>query len=685
MSERWNDSVRALNGVGEKKAAMLAKLGIHTLGDLAEFYPRRYLDRRRIWDIMDAPDGEEVCVCAVVSRAVQTDYPRRGLTISRTAAFDETGALSLTFFNRPFGAQRLQVGSSYIFCGKIETVGRRRSMTNPLFEEEGAGAISGRIVPVYPLTAGLSAGQLSGWVAQALTRLDAISDDLPTSVRQEHRLAQRDWAVRTLHAPDSFEALEQAKERLIFEELFYLTAGLELLHTRRSAADGCRFAAREVAEFTTMLPFCLTSAQQRVMVALFADLASGRVMNRLLQGDVGSGKTVVAAGAVWLAARSGWQSALMAPTELLAHQHYRTLSTLLCEAGVRVGLLTAGMPAGEKRRVREQLADGTLDFVVGTHALLSESVAFSRLGLVITDEQHRFGVGQRAALSAKGGAQAPHVLVMSATPIPRTLALIIYGDLDVSVIDELPPGRTPVETLLIGEDKRTRLQGFIRRQAEQGHQTYIVCPAVEESEQGTAAMKNVTDYARQLRAALPELRIESVHGRLSAQEKQRVMGDFAAGQADVLVSTTVIEVGVDVPNATLMVIEDADRFGLSQLHQLRGRVGRGGAKSYCVLISSSHREETRARLRALCETNDGFVIAEKDLQQRGPGDFFGARQSGLPQLHVASLAGDTRLLYRAREAAQRLLAEDPALERAENRPVMERIRRLFHENPDIFN
>ena len=408
-------------------------------------------------------------------------------------------------------------------------------------------------------------------------------------------------------------------------------------------------------------------------------------MNRLLQGDVGSGKTVVAAGAVWLAAQSGWQSALMAPTEILAAQHYQTLSALFDGTGIRVGLLTGSMKAREKRDIRERLELGMLDLVVGTHALLSAGVDFARLGLVITDEQHRFGVTQRSALSAKGG--RPHVLVMSATPIPRTLALIIYGDLDISIMNERPPGRQEVDTFLISEDKRKRMQGFIRRQVQEGHQVYIVCPAVEASEtEGASELKNVTAYAKQLQTEVfPDLRIGLVHGKLSAKAKEAAMAAFSAGETDILVATTVIEVGVDVPNATLMVIENADRFGLSQLHQLRGRVGRGKSKSYCVLLSANRSSETRQRLKALCATNDGFKIAEKDLELRGPGDFFGSRQHGLPQLQVADLAGDTRVLAEAKEAAEALLADDPELEKPENQPVLNHIRTLFEENPDIFN
>ena len=680
-----NTAVTALSGVGEKKAQVLEKLGIRTLGELVEWYPRRYEDRRQAWPIRQAPEGEEVCVRAIVAQPPRSALIRKGLSTTRLTVFDDSGSMAVTLFNQPYAVKQLKVGEGYVFYGRMECSGTRRSMTNPVFEPEGRDRLIGRIVPVYPLTAGLSTRQLEGWIRQALERVGPLDDDLPQHLRRRCQLPHRDWAVRTVHAPKSFEDLEGAHRRLVFEELFYLTAGLGLLHRRRREGAGCLCRPCPPGQFTQALPYTLTDAQQRTMGEVFADLTGGRVMNRLIQGDVGSGKTVMAAAAAWLCALSGWQSALMAPTEILAQQHYRTLTELLTPLGITVGLLTGSTKASEKKRTLSALADGSLQVVVGTHALLSQGVDFAALGLVITDEQHRFGVGQRSALAAKGDGLRPHVLVMSATPIPRTLALIIYGDLDVSVIDQRPPGRQEVDTFLIGEDKRERMYGFIRRQVEEGHQVYVVCPAVEEQEESNGELKNVTDHALALSRIFPELRLAVLHGKLRPKAKEEVMGRFLAGEVDVLVATTVIEVGVDAPNATLMVIEDADRFGLSQLHQLRGRVGRGSAKAYCVLMSSSRKEDTRRRLKVLCATNDGFRIAEQDLELRGPGDFFGARQHGLPQLQVADLAGDTRLLYEAKSAAEELLATDPELEQPEHRPVRDRVRRLFEENADIFN
>ena len=625
---------------------------------------------------------------------------RRGLELVKVKAVDHTGTLYITFFNQAYLKDNLKPGVTYVFYGRVEESGRSRTMTNPAFEREGAGKVTGLIMPVYPLTAGVSNNLLAGLTRRAVDEcLSGLPDAVPAEVRRAHGLCGAEFAYRNIHYPESFEALEQARRRMIFEELLSLTCGLAMLKGRRSGGAGRRLSA-DPAEFEKLLPFAPTGAQRRAMADMAADLTSGRAMNRLVQGDVGSGKTAVAAYGAWAAAKNGCQCALMAPTELLAEQHYRTLSALLAPAGVRVGLLTGSVKGAEKKRLLAALAAGDVDVIVGTHALFSDGVAYHDLGLVIADEQHRFGVAQRAALAAKGavpGAEnfvsAAHVLVMSATPIPRTLALIIYGDLDVSVIDELPPGRTPVATYVVGEDKRQRMYNFVRVQAALGRQIYIVCPAVDEGEplddtDGGPAMdlKAVTTYARELQEQVfPDLRVGFVHGKLKQKDKEAVMAAFAAGELDVLVSTTVIEVGVDVPNASLMVVENAERFGLSQLHQLRGRVGRGSHQSYCVLVTASRSDAARERLRALCATNDGFKIAEEDLRLRGPGDFFGRRQHGLPQLKVADFAADVALLQEARAAAEELIAADPELARPGHRLLLRRVRRMFQEEPEIFN
>lgn len=681
-------------GIGEMRAKKLEKLGLCRTSDLLTCYPRDYEDRRQVYSIRSAPLEGRVCIVAMVAEHPRLSRIRRGLDLVQVKAVDSTGVLHLTFFNQSYVEKALRPGEEYIFFGTVEEQGNRRSMTNPIFEHSGRQSVTGCIMPIYRLTAGISNHLLASLVRQALPCAGQLAETLPEEIRREHNLVGIEFAVGNIHFPRNEEALDMARRRLTFEELFYLSVGLSFLKRRREGASpGQRISPPEGEDFLSLLPFTPTDAQRRVMEEIAADLRSGRPMNRLVQGDVGSGKTVVAAYAAFLAVKAGHQAAMMAPTEVLAEQHYRSLSAMLAPAGVRVGLLTGALPAAEKRRVQGALAKGEVDFVVGTHALISQSVAFHDLALMIADEQHRFGVAQRAALASKG-AHTPHVLVMSATPIPRTLALIIYGDLDVSVIDQLPPGRTPIETYVVHEDKRARMYQFVRRQVAEGRQVYIVCPAVEENpeaalpgeENAPPDLKSVKTYAAKLQGEVfPDLRVDILHGKMRPKEKAAVMEDFSRGKTQVLVATTVIEVGVDVPNAALMIIENADRFGLSQLHQLRGRVGRGQFASYCVLITNSHSPDSLRRLRTLASTTDGFEISEADLKQRGPGDFFGNRQHGLPQMKLADLAGDVRLLRQAQEAAQALLEADPELSDQKNQPVLNRTRQLFADTPDIFN
>ena len=696
MAVIWSTPVTQFSGVGEARAKKLDKLGLSTAGDLLAWYPRDYEDRRRIYAIQDAPLGQRVCITAMAAEHPRLSRVRKGLELVQLKVVDQTGALHLTFFNQGYVEKALRAGEEYIFYGAVEEQGRRRTMVNPIFERTGRQAVTGCIMPVYRLTAGVSNHLLASLTRQALACASQTPESLPQSVRQAYGLAEAEFSLRNIHFPRDEAALDLARKRLTFEELFYLAVGLSFLKRRRAdLGPGCAIPASPLSAFLSLLPFSPTQAQRRVMEEVASDLASGRPMNRLVQGDVGSGKTVVAAYAGWLAVQAGYQAALMAPTEVLAEQHCRSLSALLAPSGVRVGLLTGALSPSEKKKARAALAAGELDFVVGTHALISEGVEFRRLALIVADEQHRFGVAQRAALAAKSGeGTAPHVLVMSATPIPRTLALIVYGDLDVSVIDQLPPGRTPVETYVIREDKRQRMYNFVRKQAGEGRQVYIVCPSVEENpeaalpgeEASVPDLKAVKSYAQTLqREVFPDLRLGILHGKMRPREKDAIMSAFAAGELQVLVATTVIEVGVDVPNASLIVIENADRFGLSQLHQLRGRVGRGKHQSYCVLVTSTKNPDSMARLRTLASTTDGFKISEEDLRLRGPGDFFGSRQHGLPPMKLADLAGDMRLLNQAQEAARRLLEADPALEHPENRPVLDRVRQLFADTPDIFN
>ena len=684
-------------GVGEVRAKKLEKLGLHQCRDLLSYFPRDYEDRRKVHSIRSAPLGQKVCISAMAAEHPRLSRIRKGLDLVKLKVVDQAGALHITFFNQSYVERALRAGEEYIFYGVVEEQGSRRTMVNPIFERVGRQNFTGCIVPVYPLTAGITNHLLCTLTQQAVTACAKdMPETLPRGVRLDHELAQAEFSYRNIHFPESFEALELARRRLTFEELFYLSAGLAMLKERRGDVLGCAIPSRPMEEFLARLPFPLTGAQRRVMEEIAGDMASGRPMNRLVQGDVGSGKTVVAAYAAWLAAGAGYQSALMAPTEVLAEQHFRSLSALLEPAGVRVGLLTGSLTPAGKKKVRQALAAGEIDLIIGTHALLSQGVEFARLGLMVADEQHRFGVAQRAALAAKG--DSPHVLVMSATPIPRTLALIIYGDLDVSVIDELPPGRTPVETYVVREDKRARMYNFVRRLVGEGRQVYIICPAVEENAEGGTQnaewegdgpaldLKAVTTYAKKLQTEVfPDLKVDFLHGKMKPREKEAVMAAFAAGETQVLVSTTVIEVGVDVPNAALIIIENAERFGLSQLHQLRGRVGRGKHQSYCVLITNTRSVEAMQRLRTLASTTDGFKISEEDLKLRGPGDFFGSRQHGLPQMKLADLAGDMRLLSEAQASARRLLMADPTLSQPENRPVLERVRTLFADTPDIFN
>ena len=697
MEITLNTPLTEFPGVGEVRAKKLEKLGLVRCADLISYFPRDYEDRRQVYSIRSAPLGQKVCISAMAAEHPRLSRIRKGLDLVKLKVVDQAGALHITFFNQGYVERALRAGEEYIFYGVVEEQGSRRTMVNPIFERVGKQNFTGCIVPVYPLTAGITNHLLCTLTQQAVAACaQDMPETLPRGVRLDHELAQAEFSYRNIHFPESFQALELARRRLTFEELFYLSAGLAMLKGRRGDVLGCAIPSRPMEEFLARLPFPLTGAQRRVMEEISRDMASGRPMNRLVQGDVGSGKTVVAAYAAWLAAGAGYQSALMAPTEVLAEQHFRSLSALLEPAGVRVGLLTGSITPVGKKKVRQALAAGEIDLIIGTHALLSQGVEFAKLGLMVADEQHRFGVAQRAALAAKG--DSPHVLVMSATPIPRTLALIIYGDLDVSVIDELPPGRTPVETYVVREDKRARMYNFVRRLVGEGRQVYIICPAVEENTEGTMQnvewegdgpaldLKAVTTYAKKLQTEVfPDLRVDFLHGKMKPREKEAVMAAFAAGETQVLVSTTVIEVGVDVPNAALIIIENAERFGLSQLHQLRGRVGRGKHQSYCVLITNTRSVEAMQRLRTLASTADGFKISEEDLKLRGPGDFFGSRQHGLPQMKLADLAGDMRLLSEAQESARRLLMADPTLSQPENRPVLERVRTLFADTPDIFN
>lgn len=672
-----NTDIRYIKGIGEAKGKAFARLGVRCVGDLLSDFPRAYEDRSKVLPIARLMEGEAACVCAMITTEPELSRIRKGMELLRFRIADASGSMLVTYFNQAWMKNRLRRGETYIFYGKVQVTGRTFAFTNPIFEPEAEmGRVTGRIMPVYRLTGGISQRDMTQAVRRVLGEPGmTFPNALPERVERENRLCTARYAYENIHFPADMRALSLSRRRLVFEELFTLVCALSLVRGEGEVQPGIAVQPRDIAEFTATLPFTPTGAQLRAIADAAGDMTSGRLMNRLIQGDVGSGKTLVAAALIWLAAGSGLQSAFMAPTELLAEQHFATLSGFLTPFGLKVVKLTGSMGAKAKRETLAALASGEAALAVGTHALISEGVEFRRLGLVVTDEQHRFGVAQRSALAGKG--ERAHVLVMSATPIPRTLALIIYGDLDVSLIDELPPGRQRVDTFAVTSSYRRRLNAFIAKLVGEGRQVFVVCPAIDADSEVPMDLVSAEEHTLELRAALPGLRIECIHGRMKAKPRDEIMSSFAAGEVDVLVSTTVIEVGVDVPNAALMIIENAERFGLSQLHQLRGRVGRGRHKSYCVLVSDAKGADARERLAALTHIHDGFKIAEEDLRLRGPGDFFGARQHGLPELHIADLGADMDVLKTAQAAAQALLAEDPALVREENRPVRQAAERLL--------
>lgn len=692
-----DNDIKFVGGVGEARARLLDKeLGIRTLGDMLRHYPFRYIDRTKVYRIAEITDDAPTLL-QFRARVTGVAYAGTGRKRRFTAyVSDPTGSAELVWFQGiKWIEKRVEVGREYLIFGRPSFYRGELSMAHPeleTMEQALSRKAESGMQGIYPSTEKLSNVLGAKGMYQIICNAwalakDHIPDYMPDEVRTRYGLIPLRDAYYNIHFPQSPELLRQAQYRLKFDELLGIQLNVQSRRTERLAKNNGFLFMKVGGVFNTFynekLPFPLTGAQKRVIREIRQDTVTGYQMNRLLQGDVGSGKTLVAAACVWYAARSGAQSAFMAPTEILAEQHFATLSGFLEPFGIRVAKLTGSMRAKERREVLAGLASGETGLCVGTHALLSEDVEFKNLALVVTDEQHRFGVEQRAALVGKG--TRPHLLVMSATPIPRTLALIIYGDLDVSVIDELPPGRQKVGTFAVDESYRARLNGFIEKLAHEGRQVFVVCPRIEENEEGADGIKSAEEHAEALRAALPDLRIACIHGKMKAKEKDEIMSAFARGETDVLVSTTVIEVGVDVPNAALMVIENADRFGLSQLHQLRGRVGRGQHKSWCILVSDAKGEEARARLSAMVHISDGFKIAEEDLRMRGPGDFFGSRQHGLPELHIADLGADMDVLRRAKDAAERLLKADPGLRKIENAGLRRRAEALIRQSAGTLN
>lgn len=678
--QNYNREIQYFKGIGAKRADLFHKLGIFTAYDLLHFYPRGYEDFSSPILIKNTVPGNVACIKATITAPAKISRIRSGMTLYKFRAADDSSVCDITFFNNKYVTDMLKEGQTYCFYGKIGGNLFRREMVSPQFENCN---VKVGMRPVYALTAGLSSKNIANAVKQALAlRAEDTSDPMPDELRRKYALCHIGYALENIHFPKDNDVLNTARRRLVFEELLTLQLGMSMLHSKDTSSTANICTLKDFAPFYKNLPFEPTGAQVRAINDGAADMSRRVPMNRLVEGDVGSGKTLVAAALCWYAAQSGMQSALMAPTEILAQQHFKTLTSLLAPCGLSVGLLTGGMPASEKQKILKMLKSRQLDVAVGTHALITENVDFPKLGLVITDEQHRFGVNQRAAIAAKGN--HPHVLVMSATPIPRTLALIIYGDLDISILDEIPKGRQKVKTYAVDSGKRTRVYNFIKKQLKAGHQAYIVCPLVED--ENGAGLASATEYAEKIaKKDFAEFRVGLLHGRLKPAEKETVMSKFSRGELDLLVSTTVIEVGVDVPNAVIMLIENAERFGLSQLHQLRGRVGRGNAQSYCILISDAQNKEAVSRLRTMCSTSDGFKIAEKDLELRGPGDFFGHRQHGLPELKIADIFNDMTILHETQKAAKEILKSDMTLERPENKGLRTLINSMFSKNDVIFN
>ena len=661
--------VRYLKGVGPKTAERFEKLGIVTLADLLCHYPRRYIDFSKPYSIAEAPADTECVVKAEVFAKPGGRILPGGRRMERITAGDDVASLEITWFNNPYATQKLKLGQEYYFQGIVTGGMLRRQMVNP--QVRTAEQIQAApFEAVYPHTEGLTSSAISRCIRQLLPHAELLPDPLPPEMLQKYRLLPKAEAVCAIHCPATEEQAAAARRRLIYAELLVLQLGIGRMRSRGAAATGAPMRRADPAPFWQSLPFAPTGAQRRAVEEILNDMAGDTAMNRLLQGDVGSGKTLVAAAAIWACIRAGYQAALLAPTEILAAQHAEGLNRLLAPFGMRVALLTGGMKAAARRTTLAAIRNDEADLVVGTHALMSEGVEFARLGLAVIDEQHRFGVRQRGALAEK--AANPHLLVMSATPIPRTLGLLIYGDLDISILDELPP----VKTRCITGKRRQDLYRFLDSEIDKGRQVYLVCPAIEDvPDGGLNAVK--TYYEDIAKALLPDRRVGLMHGKLKPKEKAAVMEDFKAGRLDALVSTTVIEVGVDVPNASVMVIENAERYGLSALHQLRGRVGRGAAESWCFLVSDNTSEAVQKRLKFLCSTTDGFAVAQYDLETRGPGDFFGSRQHGLPTLQIADLMNDTRTLHAAQSEAAALLAADPLLESPAHALLAAQVQQMF--------
>ncbi len=675
----FSTDIKYIKGVGEVIAGLFNKLGIFTVGDLLFNFPRDYEDWSRITPIMETEFGVNCCIRARITNAPEGSRTRGGAMIFKAVATDGNGLLMLTFFNNKYVVNQLFEGQEYLFFGKInQTIVGGREMLSPRFVK---ASDNDKIHPVYRQTEKLTTKKIEAVVSNALSALrGGIEETLPEYLIIKYRLMGLEESIRNMHFPENDEQLRLARRRLVFEELLGMQLGLVFLREKSRSSTSVRIQHDKTQDFYDSLPYSPTNAQKRCISECVEDMKTSRPMNRLLQGDVGSGKTTVAAALIHNAVENGYQCALMVPTEVLAEQHFKSLSKLFGDR-INVALLTGSVKAAEKKKIKSALAEGKTDLVVGTHAIISDDVQFKKLGFVITDEQHRFGVNQRTALAKKG--LNPHTLVMSATPIPRTLGLIIYGDLDISVIDELPKGRQPIETYCVGPEYRERLYKFIKKHIDEGRQGYVICPLVEEGETETDLIP-AQEYAEYLqKEVFVGYNVGLLHGKMKPKQKDEIMRKFAEGEIQLLVSTVVVEVGIDVPNAAVMMIENAERFGLSQLHQLRGRIGRGQFKSTCVLVSGAQNEDSRMRLDVMCRTTDGFVIAEEDLKQRGPGDFLGSRQHGLPEMRLANIVSDTKILYAAQKQAEDILFADPELTLPEHRKLRQTVEKMFGRFGDV--
>ncbi|PKM84992.1 MAG: DNA helicase RecG [Firmicutes bacterium HGW-Firmicutes-11] len=677
---RSKDPVESLPGIGPKKASYLHHLKIRHVEDFLSYYPRDYEDRRTVKSIASLVEDETAVVTAMIQKAETGGYRTGKKRTLRLLVEDESGTLEILFFRSAYLEHTLKKGQAYVFFGKVSRHAGRLQMIHPEVERLESDPVLG-LLPVYPLTSGLTQREMRKWVGMALNYKNELPDPLPPDLKERNRLCDLAYALENIHFPENHQKRKEAKFRLVFDELLILQLGLFSLRKKISSAKGgIVFDSNiEFEPFLVSLPFRLTNAQRRVLTEIRRDMEAEKVMSRLIQGDVGSGKTILAAAAAYKAVKCGYQAALMAPTEILANQHYEGLRAIFEPFGIRVATLTGSMKKGQKEEVLSQLASGVIDFVIGTHAMIQPNVVFSNLGLVITDEQHRFGVEQRTILSAKGN--QPDILVMTATPIPRTLAVILYGDLDISVIDELPPGRLPVHTTTASTRKRERVYEFVAEELTKGRQAYVVAPLIDESD--FLDVRSANELYEEICHRLPKFRIGLLHGAMRPAEKDQTMKAFLDGTLDVLVSTVVIEVGIHVPNATVMVIENAERFGLATLHQLRGRVGRGKDLSHCILVTDGVTELSRKRMETMTQTNDGFLIAEKDLELRGPGEFFGVRQHGLPEFRIADLVKHVRILETVRQEAESLLREDPEFRSPDHKTLGKLVGGLFSQEGQI--